>query len=351
MSPRRRLLLALLALLVSMAAFACAGDDTTTTAASSTTEASPASSTTTMSEPAEPDEPEEPDEYAVGRFDRVVVDPTRPTAADPARNLPDRPDRTLPVIVLYPAEGEPTADGAPVQDAPPLDDGFPLVVFSHGVTASGESYLFLLQRWAKAGYVVAAPTFPLSSGPGGQIGAYSEQPDDVHAVTDELLAAADDPADPLHGVIDGGRTAVAGHSLGAITTIGAAFNSCCALDRTDAAIEISGLELPFPEGSYDDWPDVPLLAIHGVVDGTVPVSGSDNLFAKSESPSHYLRFTDAGHTDLLGGPSGQLLTRVSLAFLDHYLGDDPDALDAIDDDVEASGLATYEERNTSASSR
>ena len=310
---------------------AAAVDEATTTTAASTT--------TTAPEP-------EPEDFAVGRLDLEVVDPSRPTAADPARNLPDEPDRTMAVMVLYPAEGEPVADGTPVTGAPAERRSFPLVVFSHGVTATGPTYLGRLQRWARAGYVVAAPTFPRSSGPGGQIGDYVNQPDDVHFVTDELVRLADSDDHPLHGAIDGERIALAGHSLGAITTVGAGLHECCALDRTDAVIEISGIELPFPGGTLDPDRDTPFLAIHGAADPVVPVSGSDNLFAQSPAPSYYLRYSSAGHSDLLAAEAGDLLDEVLFAFLDRYLKDDPAPLEAVDETVEASGLATFEERNT-----
>ena len=56
--------------------------------------------------------------------------------------------------------------------------GFPLIVFSHGFGASGPAYAFLLEMFVREGYVIAAPTFPLSSGgaPGGPAGAASRQP-------------------------------------------------------------------------------------------------------------------------------------------------------------------------------
>lgn len=284
--------------------------------------------------------------YAVGRIDLELVDASRPTAADPGRNLQERPDRTIPVLVLYPAEGEPAPDGAPRPDASPADGAFPLVVFSHGVTATADAYAGRIQRWAKAGYVVAAPTFPLTSGPGAPIHDYVNQPGDVHFVIDELLRQAAERDHPLHDHIDADRVAVAGHSLGASTTVGAAFNTCCAEETIDAAVEISGIELPFPGGAYEPWPDTPFLVIHGAADATLPVRGSDSLFEKSTSPSYYLRYTNAGHVDLLAAESGELVDQVVVAFLDRYLKDDPTGLDAARDLVAASGLATFAERGT-----
>ncbi len=96
------------------------------------------------------------------------------------------------------------------------------------------------------------------------LGDYENQPADVCFVIDELLALPDD--DPLAGHVDGDAIAAAGHSLGAITTIGVGLNSCCDDDRLDAAVELSGIRAPFPDGEFDDLTRVPFLAVHGAKD-------------------------------------------------------------------------------------
>src|SRR3954452_335173 len=91
----------------------------------------------------------------------------------------------------------------------------PLIVFVHGVTASGPAYESFLRPWAAAGYMVAAPTEPLTSGANGwaNIGDYVNQPADVRFVIGSMITA-------FPNVVDGTKVAVAGHSLGAITAIG-----------------------------------------------------------------------------------------------------------------------------------
>jgi predicted dienelactone hydrolase len=227
---------------------------------------------------------------------------------------------------------------APADDAEVADGVFPLVVFSHGLTASGPAYEGRIREWARAGYVVAAPTFPLSSGPGGVLGDYVHQPADVSFVIDELL---DLPADdPLAGHLDAEAIGAAGHSLGAITTIGLAFNSCCADDRIDAAIEISGLGMPFGDGTWD-MDRTPLLAIHGAKDRLVPVRGSDTLFADAPGPAAYLRFPEGDHTSFLI-TEGALVDDVVIAFLDLHLRGEEGALDDVPERVEDHGGATFE---------
>jgi predicted dienelactone hydrolase len=284
-------------------------------------------------------------EYAVGQRGIGVVDDSRPTAADPGRNLPERPNRTIAVTVLYPAEGAPDSKPTPVVDAPIAEGKFPLVVFSHGWTISGNSpaYLLRLKFWAGgAGYVVAAPTFPLTSGPGGAAGDFVNQPDDVSFVIDELLARAGRPDDPLHHHLDPEHIGVAGHSLGAFTTIGVTFNSCCRDTRIDAAVEISGLEVAFPGGDYTDWPATPLLAIHGAQDMTIEVAGSDKLIDKARPPTYYLRFPQADHVSILSASAGVLVDEAVIAFFDLYLKDDPRQLDQLPGRVRESGLATFD---------
>ena len=281
----------------------------------------------------------EPDEYAVGRRTLTLVDPSRPTDADPQRELAAQPDRTLTVLVLYPAVGDVPVATEPVDDAPPAPGRFPLVVFSHGWTASGPVYEGRIREWARAGYIVAAPTFPLSSGRGGVLADYVNQPGDVSFVIDRLVALPAD--DPLAAHLDGGQVAVAGHSLGAITTLGVSLNSCCVDDRLDAAVELAGIRLPFPDGTFDDLGRIPFLAIHGAEDDIVPVSGSDTLFADTPGPAAYLRLPEAGHSDFLFG-DGALVDEVVLAFLDRHLKGDNAAFDGLPELVAASGQGTFE---------
>jgi predicted dienelactone hydrolase len=272
--------------------------------------------------------------YAVGRRDVTFVDTSRHTAADPLRNLPEKPSRTLPVMVLYPATGTAPSDPAapPTTDAPPARGPFPLVEFSHGITASGPLYIGRLQRWARAGFVVVAPTFPLS-GPGAKfpgdpvaLGDYRNQPADVRFVLDQVLARNSDTADPLHGVIDPGEIAVAGHSLGAITTLGLIQNRCCQDPRIKAGIAISGIELPFPGGTFDDPPATPLLLIHGDADTTVPVSGSDHVFDAAAPPVYYLRLQGVSHVGVVFGDASHFTDQAVIAFLDQFLKHQSSAL-------------------------
>jgi dipeptidyl aminopeptidase/acylaminoacyl peptidase len=315
MRARRVLLAGLLALLV-----ACGGS-TPTAQSSTTTTTTTTSSTVATSTTAAPSRP-----FTVTRRDITIEDTSRPTNADEHRNIAAKPSRTLPVMLLVP-------------DGP---GPFPLVEFSHGVTSSGPQYEPWLEPIAAAGYVIAAPTFPLSSGPGASVVDYVNQPADVYFVIDSVLKMAGDPNDALHGRVDAEHLAVAGHSLGAMTTYGTAFNSCCAQARIDAAIVLSGVEAPFPDGNYDTRPPVPLLLAHGGKDTTIVPSSSDNLFAASTGPTAFVRFPDGTHSGIFGGDSGKLLDTAVIGWLDKWLRNDSSGFDGLDAAVTASGIATLQ---------
>ncbi len=127
--------------------------------------------------------------FAVGMSSETFVDDSRPT--DAVAGFDGAPDRTLPTTIYYPAaSGEPGA--APVADAEPAPGPFPFILFSHGVDSLGTNYADLLVQWVEAGYVVAAPNYPLgSSDTPGDIAVITDAPQqaiDASFVTDSVLA-------------------------------------------------------------------------------------------------------------------------------------------------------------------
>ena len=275
--------------------------------------------------------------YAVGVRTESFVDASRPT--DPNRGQPGRPSRTLQTMVLYPAQGDPSDRDVP--EAPPAREGgpYPLIEFSHGFTANGPSYTSLLRQLAAAGYVVAAPTFPLSSrgAPGGPSGAdYTNQPADVSFVISEMLRLNGDAASLLRGMVDPDKVAVAGHSLGAMTTLGVAFNSCCTDARIKAVVPISGIEAAFPGGTYVYRSGAPLLLIHGDADATVPYRGSENAYRAASAPKFLLTIVHGPH-NLFFGAAGSVIVKVMLDFFDHYLKGRSGSLEAITQEGNVAG--------------
>lgn len=180
--------------------------------------------------------------YALGVRTETFVDPTRPTSA--AGAFPGTPDRAFPVTIWYPTAGLPDAPTA--GEAPPNRSGgpYPLVLFAHGWAVPPEFFAELLVRWAAAGYVVAAPAYPLLSGiPAGPSHAdYGMSFADTTFVLTQLLRMFGGPAGshPLAGLIDPERIAAAGHSDGQAIAYGIGFLVCCRDPRFKAVVAMAG---------------------------------------------------------------------------------------------------------------
>jgi dienelactone hydrolase len=286
--------------------------------------------------------------FATGHRTMTLVDTSRPTEAVPGV-LPAAPDRTIELDVVYPADGEPGPEpdpasepgvpGAAVDDAEPADGDFPLVVFAHGFNGQADAFLGFAERWAREGYVVALPTFPLSREGVAYFADVANQPGDVSFVIDSLAGLDDD--DPLAGRVDEEHVAVGGHSLGGVTVLGVGYNSCCVDERVDATIQVAGGPLPYDGGTYDDPPPTPMLLVHGVQDQVVPISVGDGMASFGEGPIWYLRPDEADHVTVFTGDPGRLFNEAALAFLDAELRDDDSLLEALPDEVAATGIADF----------
>jgi dienelactone hydrolase len=287
--------------------------------------------------------------YAVGVRTETFVDSTRPTPAN--RSYPGSSSRTLPTVIWYPARG---VAGAPAHpNAAPASGRFPLVVFAHGDSSSGPDNEPLLSQLAAAGYVVAAPTFPLSSknAPGGHvITDYVHQPADVSFVLTSTLRLGR-TSSPLRGVINPSRVGGIGDSLGATTMLGVAANSCCFDRRIRAAVTIAGIELPFPNGTFFSTPGIPWLIIHGDTDPRVPYTASQKIFADAPSPKFFLTLHGAPHTAFRQSatasqpapPWEPVIVHTVIDFFDHYLKGQPAALTRLTNDANVSGVASLQQ--------
>lgn len=234
--------------------------------------------------------------FAVGVMTEPFVDHTRSTPAN--NKAPALPSRSLPTLVLYPAKGPPEA--ADQLGAPPASRGtpFPLLVFAPGLAASAGAYEPLLRQWAAAGYVVASPSFPLSNeatAGGPTVTDLPQQPGDISFVIAQMLALSDGSALPLSHLIDPGRIALVGHSLGAVTALAVGYDTCCRDPRVKAVVSIAGTEAPIPHGTYFTGPPVPLLLIHGTADSTVAYASSQHIFAADRGPEFLLTLLSAPH--------------------------------------------------------
>lgn len=259
-----------------------------------------------------------PRSFAVGLKAIRLLDPSR-TITLPSGIVEQRP---LLTIVRYPALGA----GMDIAGAPPAraDGPFPLIVFGHGYAVTPAPYRRLLQSWTRAGFVVAAPVFPLGNAhaPGGPDEAdLVNQPADMSFVISRLLAAAAARTGPLAGLIDPHELAVAGQSDGGDTALAVAYDPRFRDSRVDAAVILSGAEIPSEPFAFPAA-GPPLLATQGTADTINLPSETDRFFRAAHSPKYLLRLIGAEHLPPYTGEQPQLgiVERVSTAFLDGYLG-------------------------------
>jgi len=283
--------------------------------------------------------------FAVGTREIVLVDESRPTSAN--GDVPARDSRTLETLVFYPGVGEPGGvarrDLTPVPEAGP----FPLVVFAHGLGGVAAVYGDLLTAIAAAGYVVAAPNFPLTNGltEGEPLrDDYVNQPADMGFVLDAAIGLNGDSSSFLAGMIDVDRIGAAGQSLGGVTTFGWAFNTCCADPRIQAAVPMAGALFEFP-GEYFREPGPPVLIIHGDADDTVPYANAEMAFSLAQPPKLLVRLVGGDHIRPYVNvgqrrPTFDATVAATIAFFDHFLKRERGSLDRLlaVDDLEAADL-------------
>jgi dienelactone hydrolase len=262
-----------------------------------------------------------PGASAVGALTLTLVEPHRTIHLRGERAAP----RTLVTDVRYPALA-----GATGTAAMPAPGPFPLVVFAHGFDVTPDTYAALLDSWARAGYVVAAPLFPRTNrhAPGGPDEAdVVNQPADVSFVISSLLAASA-TSKPLLGLIDPRHIAVAGQSDGGETALAVADSRRDRDVRVSAAIVLSGAEMS-GIGGYSFAPGGPaLLAAQGTDDVFNEPRFTYAYFGAAQRPKYLLRLLGAGHLPPYTTEQPQLaiVERVTRVFLDGYLKGSASAL-------------------------
>ncbi len=282
---------------------ACGG----TTALPSAPETSTRAQTTTLA-PRPSVTPRAP--FSVGVTVLRLVDQSRRIAGNP---------RTLVTVVRYPALGAPARTD--VRGARPATAAgpFPLVVFAHGYRLAPYTYTRLLRAWARAGYVVAAPYFPLTNADARLVDRSDliNQPQDLRFVIARLLASR---TAPLRGLIDGHRIALGGHSDGVDSALAVVYSQRTE-PRIRAALGFSGAEIAAFTGFPSPTRGIPLLAVQGTADSVNSPSGTYAYFAAAPRPRYLLKLLGAEHASPYqdAEPYLGIVERVSTAFLDRYL--------------------------------
>lgn len=230
------------------------------------------------------------------------VDRARPTASPgkPAY----APARTLPTDLYLPTSSTPR----------------PLIMFSHGYHGAPRKFSELFAAWARAGYMVAAPRFPLTSDRGAPydaVGDFVNQPGDISFVLTRLLAGR------LRSRIDTARIGAAGLSLGGATTYGLIESLCCRDKRLRAAEVFDAVRAPI-RGAFAKN-TIPLLITHIDSDLAVPYKTARQSFAEAAAPKWLLTFHSGIHPEAYENspsPHDRTAVQTSIDFFDlTLLGD------------------------------
>jgi predicted dienelactone hydrolase len=248
-----------------------------------------------------------------------LVDTSRTVQAPSGRG-----PRTLITVVRYPALGAASARdraGAPLARAA---GPFPLIVFGHGFAVTPGLYASLLHAWAQAGYVVAAPVFPLeqANAPGGpNEGDLINQPQDMRFVITRMLATSATAGQALSGAVDARRVAVAGQSDGGETALAVAYDAPYRDPRVRAAVILSGAKIPGVAFAFPRHGSPPLLATQGSADTVNPPSYTHAFYDAAPRPKYLLDMPGASHLPPYSVQQPQLgvVERVTIAFLRAYL--------------------------------
>jgi dienelactone hydrolase len=301
---------------------------TPTTAAATT--AAPAQTPATTAAPAV----DTTRRYAVGTRTLTFVDSSRSTSANGA--FGGAPTRTLPTEVWYPAEG--ASGDAPVADAAP-DTGhgpYPMVLFAHGYDVTPDFYAPLLQRWAEAGYVVAAPVFPILSGSDGGASHvdYEKTFGDASFVITQMLGLS---GDPLAGLVDPTRIGAAGHSDGEVVSFGVGFLQCCRDARVKSVIAMAG-DLSNANNPSERDTGTPILHIMETGDEYDPYPHSIQWDRDNLTPPRWMVSLNSSHVPPYtqpGDPAFELVSSITVAFLDGTLKGHPERLENVSSEVTA----------------
>ena len=267
-------------------------------ASSSITTPSTSSSTTTATT-TPPGPP-----YRVEDHTIVLLDSSRTT---PARGpVAAKPGRVLRTIIRRPAG---------------LSGPLPLVVFAHGYDSEPEVYEPLLDEWAAAGYMVAAPECPGSAHdlPGNPVPDYAAQARDISFVITSLLSGSTGQVDP-HEI------AVAGHSDGGTAVTIMALNAPYADPRVKAYLNLAGQippDVPGPWATTTTPGD--LLVAVGDDDQYGNLALSTAMFGAAKMPKVLLTVPGGDHlgTFVASSPTAEAVRAATTRFLGAVFGAGP----------------------------
>jgi dienelactone hydrolase len=256
----------------------------------------------------------------------AVIAPTVPAPPPPAPAPLLTPLPVASTVLALVDDSRPVVSyGSTISDVRPLSTliwqpavagRWPLVVLAHGYAVGPDPYASLCEAWAAAGYVVAAPRFPLTdesvAGENLDESDLENQPADVAFVIDALLS----PGSPVAGVTDPARIAVAGHSDGGLTALSVA------ADQPEGLRGVMALSTS-PVGRPGENP--PLLVVQGDEDDINGWQYGQAIYDGASEPRFLLYLLGAGHLPPYeeGSEWEAVIHRVTIAFLDRYVAGRP----------------------------
>jgi predicted dienelactone hydrolase len=292
------------------------------------------------------------------------AEPPAKIKADPRRPYPvglrktaftyqpkDEPQRKRKVTLWYPTTGKDQPydyvglKGFATPDGPVAPGAHPVILFSHGYRGVGAQTIFLMEAFAREGYIVAAvdhadaltekqqKPFDLASFfkvHTWNSSKYRDRRDDLAALLDHLFELNGDRDSFLFERVDKKAIGAAGHSLGGYTVLGTIGGWPDWRDeRIRAALLLSAYTLPFAktlstvetpvmlQGGTNDWGITPFLqaAYEGLA-----------------GPKYYLVLKNANHfewtnfimggkttTELVKQGNAKRITDYSIAFFNCHL--------------------------------
>jgi pimeloyl-ACP methyl ester carboxylesterase len=216
---------------------------------------------------------------------------------------------------------------------------FPVLLFSHGLHSSPESYATVTRRIAAAGFIVAAPDYPFTSTTSVSFNAgdLGNQPADASYVITQILALDKRAGDLLRGHVNTAQVAAGGHSAGGYTTVGMLCGGTRDT-RLKAAIVLSGAGL----GGSLTGPVTPTLFIHGTADQTVAYSSGRAVWSSMPWPKGFMTIVGGGHPSSAFGPLANADIATMIDFLRWTLYGDAFAKRRLVHDASVPGQTKWE---------